>query len=126
MVAGSEAGGDSASASAPCCASLAHIYAAQPFREWWNEPARTRAPERLQWMDYRSKGVDLLEYVREAHRSMKVLERALETRLHAIWADEAPRADAASVEAGSQLQGDVALAEVEPSAAPEAPPGDVG
>ena len=37
-------------------------------------------------MEYRSKGVDLIEYLRENHKSMKVLERSLEQRLHAIWA----------------------------------------
>ena len=73
----------------PCCGALCHIYASSPFREWWGLPSsRTRAAERLQWLDYRSKGVDLIEYVRENHRSMKVLERSLEARLHAIWAED--------------------------------------
>lgn len=75
-----------AASSGACCEALAHIYAAQPFREWWGDPTRTRASERLQWMEYRSKGVDLIEYLRENHKSMKVLERSLEQRLHAIWA----------------------------------------
>ena len=74
--------------SGACCAALAHLYESGPFREWWGDASsRTGAAERLQWLDYRAKGVDLIEYLRENHRSMKVIERGLEGRLHAIWAD---------------------------------------
>lgn len=85
----SNAGGVGGAGGGSCCGALSHIYASQPFREWWGEPGRTRTgAERLQWLDYRAKGVDLIEYLRENHRSMKVLERSLEQRLHAIWAAE--------------------------------------
>ena len=64
-----------------CCTSLGRS-------GWWGDASsRTGAAERLQWLDYRAKGVDLIEYLRENHRSMKVIERGLEGRLHAIWAD---------------------------------------
>lgn len=56
----SEVSASGGGASGACCGALSHVYASQPFREWWGEPGRTRAPERLQWLDYRSKGVDLL------------------------------------------------------------------
>ena len=79
----------SSSLDSACCGALSHIYASQPFREWWDGRGRSGA-ERLQWLDYRAKGVDLIEYLRENHRSMKVLERSLEQRLHAIWAAEPP------------------------------------
>jgi hypothetical protein len=83
-----EAVGGSAARSSSCCLALSKLYEAGPFREWWGEAAaRTGAAERLQWLDYRAKGVDLIEYLRENHRSMKVIERGLEGRLHAIWAD---------------------------------------
>ena len=62
-----------------------------------------RIPEHLEEGGLKE-GVELLEYVREAHRSMKVLEQALETRLHAIWAGETPATDAAEAEAEPQAQ----------------------
>lgn len=84
-------GGSSGAAiarSGSCCPALSKLYEAGPFRQWWGEAAaRAGAAERLQWLDYRAKGVDLIEYLRENHRSMKVIERGLEGRLHAIWAD---------------------------------------
>jgi hypothetical protein len=83
---------DTADAREPdCCGALAQIYAAQPFREWWGEPARSRsrAPERLQWLHFRAKHIDLIEYLRENHKSLKVLERSVEERLYAVWGDEA-------------------------------------
>ena len=88
LVSSAVAGQESGAVGFACCGALSHIYAAQPFREWWDARSPSRAPERLQWLDYRTKGVDLREYLRENHRSMKVLERSLEARLHAIWAAE--------------------------------------
>ena len=34
---------------------LRHVYRGQCFRDWWNRPERARAPERLQWMNFRKK-----------------------------------------------------------------------
>ena len=38
---------------------LRHVYRGQCFRDWWNRPERARAPERLQWMNFRKKARDL-------------------------------------------------------------------
>ena len=40
-------------------------------------------------MEYRAKGIDLVEYLRENLKSMKVLERSLEAKLHPIWSEVA-------------------------------------
>jgi len=41
------------------CSQLRHVYRGQCFRDWWNRPERARAPERLQWMNFRKKARDL-------------------------------------------------------------------
>jgi hypothetical protein len=69
-------------AAEPACAQLRHVYASQCFRQWWLAPSRTRAPERLQWMEFRAKRVDLLEYVRENRGSLAVLEESVSARVH--------------------------------------------
>lgn len=106
---------DTADARVPdCCGALAQIYAAQPFREWWGEPARSRArvPERLQWLHFRAKHIDLIEYLRENHKSLKVLERSVEERLYAVWGDEAEmEADAPDAPDAEADVGDVGEAE---------------
>ena len=57
-------GGSSSAAigrSGSCCLALSKLYEAGPFRQWWGEAAaRAGAAERLQWLDYRAKGVDLI------------------------------------------------------------------
>ena len=35
------------------CELLQHIYGGQCFREWWTSRERARAPDRLQWMQFR-------------------------------------------------------------------------
>lgn len=117
--------GSSSSDSTPsCCGALSHMYAAQPFREWWSDPSVRRSPERLQWLQFRQKRIDLLEFTRENHKSLKVclsrawstlapspshatrhprcqlqvLEQSLEERLHSIWGGD--DGDAAEAELG--------------------------
>ena len=119
---------DTADARVPdCCGALAQIYAAQPFREGWGEPARSRArvPERLQWLHFRAKHIDLIEYLRENHKSLKVLERSVEERLYAVWGDEAEMEadapDAPDAEADDVADdGEVAEAETAQAALDEA------
>ena len=72
----------------------------QAFREWWNAPERARAPERLQWMNFRAKGIDMLEYLRENRQSLTVLERSVDERLHAIYAEST--ADSAALHGVSE------------------------
>ena len=83
-----------------CCAQLRHVYASMSFREWWMEPARARSPEKLQWMQYRAKGIDLLEYVRENRSTLAMLERSVEERLHSVYASSTPAAPAAAAGTG--------------------------
>ena len=93
----------------PACAALAHVYASQPFGDWWGQPERDE--RRFQWLNFRAKGIDLIEYLRENRASLKVLERSLEARLHAIWAEVGgsaaePAAAAEPAGAGAPRQAD--------------------
>jgi len=76
-------------ATLPVCGVLAHVYSAQPFRDWWGDPDRSRSPERLQWLQFRAKGIALTEYLRENRQAIAVLERSVEQQLHAIYNDVA-------------------------------------
>ncbi|KAL1510542.1 hypothetical protein AB1Y20_006845 [Prymnesium parvum] len=75
----------SATTPPPVCGVLANIFAAQPFRDWWGDPQRSRSPERLQWMQFRAKGIDIAEYLRENRQSINMLQRSVHERLHSVY-----------------------------------------
>ena len=87
---------------APVCRQLRHVYASQSFRQWWLQPSRTRSPDRLQWMEFRAKGIDLSEYVRENRDSLAVLEQSVSQRIHDLLA----KASVDGVERAAPQEGD--------------------
>ena len=99
----------------PVCAALQHVYRSQAFRTWWNAAnGPAAAPDRsAQWLQYRAKGLELIEYVRENHATLAQLERSVEERMHAVLAGEDA---AAPAEAPAE-----AAAEAPPEPPPEAP-----
>ena len=104
----------------PVCAALQHVYRSQAFRTWWNAAnGPAAAPDRsAQWLQYRAKGLELIEYVRENHATLAQLERSVEERMHAVLAGEDAAAPAeAPVEAAAEAP--VEAAAEAPEEAPE-------
>ena len=124
----------------PVCAALQHVYRSQAFRTWWNAAnGPAAAPDRsAQWLQYRAKGLELIEYVRENHATLAQLERSVEERMHAVLAGEDAAAPAeapaeppaeAPVEAAAEAPEEApeeaaeeAAAEAPPEPPPEPPP----
>ena len=117
----------------PVCAALQHVYRSQAFRTWWNAAnGPAAAPDRsAQWLQYRAKGLELIEYVRENHATLAQLERSVEERMHAVLAGEDAAAPAeapaeppaeAPVEAAAEAPEEAAAEAPAAQAPPEPPP----
>ena len=75
-------------------------------------------------MEYRAKGIDLIEYVRENRATLATLERSVDERMHAAYASAAPAAAPAAPAARPQPNpyGDAALPRAVAPALPRATP----
>ena len=72
-------------------------------------------------MEYRAKGIDLIEYVRENRATLATLERSVDERMHAAYASAAPAA-APAARPPPNPYGDAALPRAVAPALPRATP----